>query len=164
MDDRARNELRDILSAYKARVVDSREREAKLRLTRASFIETFRKLKAERINPVLQEFVARLNEEGHEASVADQQEASDRDGHFTPSSIALRVFPARVAEAAGHAGSRIEVTFSANQHTMKVFVSSSNNSNGSTGKRGEYDTSELTVQFVVDNVLKTIREHFAVGK
>ena len=61
-------------------------------------------------------------------------------------------------------GSRIEVTFSANQHTMKVLVSSSNNANGAIGKRGDHELSELTTGFVESNVLKTIREAFAIGK
>ena len=166
MDDASKSELKGILATYRARLVDSQDREAKLRTGRATFIEVFRTLKADRIGPVLEDVVAQLNEEGHQASIIDQQEASDRNGHFTPSSIALRIVPARMGEAsAAHAGSaRIEVTFSANQHTMKVLVSSTNNANGTMGKRGEYDLAELTEQFVVSNVLKTIREGFAIGK
>ena len=166
MNDEAKSELKSILSAYKARVVDSHDREDKLRIARASFIEVFRALKAEQIAPLLEEFVVQLNEDGHEASVADQQEASDRNGHFTPSSIALRIVPLRVGDASGahSASARIEVTFSANQHTMKVLVSSSNNANGTMGKRGEHDLAELTKPFVVSNVLKTIREGFSIGK
>jgi hypothetical protein len=166
MDDEAKNELQSILATYKARLVDSQERETKLRNARASFVDVFRTLKAERIAPVLEDFVAQLNEAGHQASVVDQQEASDRNGHFTPSSIALRIVPARIGDAAAAqtGGSRIEVTFSANQHTMKVLVSSSNNANGAMGKRGEHELSELTKDFVVVNVLKTIREAFAISK
>jgi len=166
MDNDAKSELKNILAAYKARLVDGQDREAKLRSARASFIEVFRTLKAEKIGPVLQEFVAHLNDEGHQASVVDQQEAVDRNGHFAPSSIALKVVPLRMGEQpTGQSSSaRIEVTFSANQHTMKVLVSSSNNPNGSTGKRGEYDLSELTKEFVVSNVLETIREAFAIAK
>jgi len=166
MDEAAKSELKGILATYRARLVDSQDREAKLRTGRASFIEDFRTLKAERIGPVLEEVVVQLNEEGHQASVIDQQEASDRNGHFTPSSIALRIVPARMGDpsVAPSNTARIEVTFSANQHTMKVLVSSSNNANGTMGKRGEYDLTELTQEFVVSNVLKTIREGFAIGK
>jgi hypothetical protein len=164
MNNEAKSELKAILAAYRARLVDSQEREAKLRIARASFVEGFRTLKAERIGPVLDEFVVQLNEEGHEANVVDQQEATDRNGHFTPSSLALRIVPARAGDVSHTSGARMEVTFSANQHTMKVLVSSSNNANGTMGKRGEYDLAELTVAFVVSNVLKTIREGLAIGK
>ena len=166
MDNEAKTELKGILAAYRARLVDSQERETKLRVARASFIEVFRTLKAERIGPVLNEFVVQLNEEGHQASVVDQQEASDRNGHFTPSSLALRIVPARMGNGsvAHSSTARLEITFSANQHTMKVLVSSSNNANGTMGKRGEYDLDELTIEFVVSNVIKTIREGLAIGK
>ena len=166
MEHEPKNELKSILATYRARLVDGQEREAKIKAARVAFVEAFRKLKAERIAPVLEEFVAALNEGGHQASVIDQQEASDRNGQFTPASIALRVVPARLGEASTQASgsTRVEVTFSANQHTMKVLVSSSNNSNGSIGKRGDYDLAELTTQFVESNVLKTMREAFAIGK
>jgi hypothetical protein len=166
MDEEARNELKSILTTYRARLVDSQEREAKIKTARAAFVEAFRSLKAERIGPVLEEFVVQLNEAGHPASVVDQQEASDRNGHFTPASIALRIVPARIGDMAPmpSGNTRIEVTFSANQHTMKVLVSSTNNSNGTIGKRGDYELSELTTAFVENNVLKTIREAFAIGK
>jgi hypothetical protein len=45
-----------------------------------------------------------------------------------------------------------------------VLVSSSNNSNGAIGKRGDHELSELTTGFVESNVLRTIREAFAIGK
>jgi hypothetical protein len=165
MDREAKNELQSILAAYRARLVDSQEREAKIKAARTAFVDAFRSLKAEKIAPVLEEFVAQLNEAGHQASVIDQQEASDRNGQFTPASIALRIVPARAADmATPSSGTRIEVTFSANQHTMKVLVSSSNNSNGAIGKRGDHELSELTTGFVESNVLRTIREAFAIGK
>jgi hypothetical protein len=165
MDHEAENELKSILAAYRARLLDAQEREAKIKAGRAAFVDAFRSLKAEKIGPVLEEFAAQLNEAGHQASVIDQQEASDRNGKFTPASIALRVVPARIGEGATTQSiARIEVTFSANQHTMKVLVSSTNNANGSIGKRGEYELAELTTQFVGSNVLKTIREAFAIGK
>jgi hypothetical protein len=166
MDHEAKNELQSILATYRARLVDSQEREAKIKTARAAFVDAFRTLKAERIGPVLEEFVAELNEAGHQASIVDQNEASDRNGQFTPASIALRLVPARGGDMAAlpSGGSRIEVTFSANQHTMKVLVSSSNNSNGAIGKRGDHELSELTTGFVENNVLKTIREALAIGK
>jgi hypothetical protein len=163
MNEEARKELKTILASYKAKLVDRNEREAHSRLARASFIEQFRTLKAEMIGPVLNEFAVQLNGEGHAASVIDQQEPSDLHGHFIPSSVALRVVPAKIGDAPGvqTGGAVVDVTFSANQHAMKVLVSSSNNAQGSSGKRGEYDLSELTEDFVVSNVLRTIRGAFA---
>src|SRR6266851_3717497 len=38
MNDEAKSELKAILAAYRARLVDSQEREAKLRIARASFV------------------------------------------------------------------------------------------------------------------------------
>ena len=166
MDDEAKTELKSILATYRARLLDSQDREAKIKTARVTFVEAFRNLKVERIAPVLEEFVAELNEAGHQASIVDHQEASDRNVQFTPASIALRILPARIGDAAApqSGAPRIEVTFSANQHTMKVLVSSSNNSNGSVGKRGDYELAELTKEFVESNVLKTIRQAFAIGK
>ena len=103
-----------------------------------------------------------LVKDGHEAKVLDQQEPSARDGSFAPASIALRIVPTPIGEAGKQGGQApIEVKFSANQQSMKVLISSSNNSQGSSGKRGEYDLQELTEDFVVSNVLKTIQEAFA---
>jgi hypothetical protein len=165
MDHESDSELKSILAAYQARIVDAQEREAKRKADRASFIDVFRTLKAERIGPVLHDFAAQLNEHGHEASVVDQQDASDRNGRFTPASIALRVVPARIGEApVGQSGrALVEVTFSANQDAMKVVISSSNNGQGTSGKRGQYDIEEVSQDFVVSNVLKTIREAFTLG-
>ncbi len=166
MQSGAKNELKSILATYRARRLEAQEREANIRTARAAFVESFRALKAEKIGPVLDEFVAELNEAGHQASVVDQQEASDRNGQFTPASIALRITPPRIGDSPGSpaAGTRIEVTFSANQHTMKVLVSSSNNSNGTSGRRGDHELAELTTAFVEKNVLQTIREAYAIGK
>jgi hypothetical protein len=166
MDHQSENELKSILAAYHAKMVDAEEREAKRKADRVSFIDVFRTLKAERIGPVLQDFAARLNEHGHDASVVDHQDASDKNGRFTPASIALRVVPARIGDApVGQSGrALVEVTFSANQDAMKVVISSSNNGQGTSGKRGQYDLEQVTQDFVVANVLTTIREAFSVGQ
>src|SRR5947207_3332933 len=112
MDRESEDDLLSILLAYRAKMVDAEEREAKRKAARASFIDVFRSLKAERIGPVLRDFAARLNEHGHEASVVDQQDASDRNGRFAPASIALRVVPARIGDApVGQSGrTLVEVT------------------------------------------------------
>jgi hypothetical protein len=166
IDDEAKNELKSILTAYQDRLHDSQERATKTKNDRAAFVEAFRTLKTERIAPMLEDFVGQMNEAGHLASIVDQQEASDRNGQFTPASIALRVVPARIGDVAAQASgsARIEVTFAANQQTMKVLVSSSHNANGAIGKRGDYELSDLTKEFVQANVLKTIREAFAISK
>jgi hypothetical protein len=166
MDQEAKDELKSILATYQERLSDGRAREAKVKAARIAFVEAFQKVKTETIGPVLEEFAVQLNEAGHSASVVDQREASDRNGQFTPASVALRIAPARMGDMAlvPSGGARIEVTFSAHDQTMKVVVSSSNNSNGSMGKRGEYELSELTSGFVEGHVLKTIREAFAIRK
>jgi hypothetical protein len=166
MDQQAKEELKSILTAYQERLADGRAREAKVKAARAAFVEAFHKAKTDTIGPVLEEFAVQLNEAGHSASVLDQKEASDRNGRFTPSSVSLQIAPARMGDMAlvPAGGARIEVTFSAHDQTMKVVVSSSNNSNGSLGKRGEYELSELTSGFVAGHVLKTIREAFAIRR
>lgn len=166
MNEEATNELNSILVGYRTRLLDKQGREAAVKLARAAFVEAFRTLKAERIGPVLEEFVVQLNANGHQASVVDQHEASDRNGQFTPASIALRIVPARMGDTAVLPSgiTRVEVSFSANQHTMKVLVSSTNNANGTTGRRGDYDLPEITTEFIESNVLKTIREAFAISK
>jgi hypothetical protein len=166
MDDKAKDELRTILAAYKARVVDAQERDARVIAARASFVDEFRSLKVETIAPILDDFAAQLEEQGHEASVVAQEEASDRNGRFAPASIALRIVPARIGEAPAVQSNRtpIEVIFSANQHAMKVLVSSSNNGHGASGRRGDYDVAQLTTEFVVSNVLRTIRDALAVSQ
>lgn len=163
MKDDAKSELAGILSAYRARLSDSLDRQAKMKADRASFIELFRSLTTETIRPVLDDFVALLTKDGHEATILDQQEASVRDGSFAPASIALKIVPTPIGGEPGKQSSNapVEVKFSANQHSMKVLVSSSNNAHGSSGKRGEYEVSELTEDFVVSNVLKTIQDAFA---
>jgi hypothetical protein len=166
MDRESEEELKSILAAYRAKIVEAEEREARRKAARVSFIDVFRSLKAERIAPVMRDFAARLNEHGHEASVVDQQDASDRNGRFAPASISLRVIPARIGDVpVGQSGrALVEVTFSANQEAMKVVISSSNNGQGTSGKRGQYDVEEVTQDFVVSNVLKTIRDAFATGQ
>jgi len=166
MDQEAKNELTSILSAYRERVVDGQAREAKVKAARAAFVEAFARVKADIIGPVLEEFVLQLNEAGHQASMADQKEGSDRNGQFSPASMALRIVPARIGETplASSGGTRIEVTFFANEQTMKVLVSSSNNANGAIGKRGDYELADLDKRFVETHVLDTIREAFAVRK
>jgi hypothetical protein len=162
MNDDAKNQLASILAGYRARLSEALDRQAKIKADRASFIELFRNLTTGTIRPILDDFVGLLVKDGHEANVLDQQEPSARDGSFAPASIALRIVPTPIGEAGKQGGQApIEVKFSANQQSMKVLISSSNNSQGSSGKRGEYDLQELTEDFVVSNVLKTIHEAFA---
>jgi hypothetical protein len=166
MDQEAKNELTSILATYRERVVEGQRREAKVKAARAAFVEAFVRVKAEIIGPVLEEFVLQLNEAGHQASVTDQKEGSDRNGHFSPASMALRIVPARIGDMplAPSGGTRIDVTFSANEQSMKVLVSSSNNANGAIGKRGDYELADLDKRFVETHVLDTIREAFAVRR
>src|SRR6185295_14879028 len=84
MDRESEDELVNILQAYRAKMVEAEDREAKRKAARASFVDVFRSLKVDRIGPVLRDFAARLNEHGHEASVVDQQDASDKNGRFAP--------------------------------------------------------------------------------
>jgi hypothetical protein len=166
MDKEAKSELNQILAEHRARLVDSQDREAKLKTARVEFVDAFRALKIEKIGPVLAEFVEKLNEAGHPSSVVEQQEESDRNGHFTPASMSLRISPTRTADPAGSTagGTKVEVSFSANQHTMKVLVSSTSNANGTFGKRGDYELAELTTGFIESHVLKTIRAAFTPSK
>jgi hypothetical protein len=166
MDPEVKSELHGMLAAYAALVVESHEREAKTKAAQTAFVDAFRQLKVEKIRPILDEFVVDLLQGGHQATVVDQQEASDRNGQFTPSSIALRVVPARMAgaTAASSTLARVEVTFSGNSQTRKVLVSSSNNANGSIGRRGDYELEDVTPEFVQNNVLNTIRAAFTSGK
>jgi hypothetical protein len=165
MNKEVKSELDSILASYQARLVASQERDAQVKAARAGFAEAFRRLQAERIGPVLHEFAARLNEAGHQATVIDHQEGADRNGHFSPASITLSVVPARIGGTPPTStNGRVEVTFSANQHAMKVFVSSTNNSDRTSGKRGDHDLEALTTEFVGASVLNTIREGFAITK
>lgn len=167
MDKRAKDDLQEILGAYDARVVDGQKREAKLKADRASFAELFRSVKTERISPLLKDFATELNEHGHMANVLDQDEPSHQNGSFLPASIALRITPRPMVKgeaAAPVAHGPIEVKFSANQNEMKVLVSSSHNPQGGSGKRGEHELAELTDEFVVSSVLRTIREAFDAGR
>jgi hypothetical protein len=70
----------------------------------------------------------------------------------------------RTDSGAQSTNSPVEIKFSANQSAMKVLVSSSHNAHGSSGKRGEYELGELTEEFVVSNVLRTLHDALASGR
>jgi hypothetical protein len=166
MNTQAKDELKGILAAYGARIVGSQQREAKLKADRASFVELFRGLKTDMIAPILNDFAVQLNEHGHLATVLDQEEPSHRNGSFVPASIALRIVPlamSRPDSISQASNGPVEVKFSANQNEMKVLVSSSHNAQGGSGKRGEYPLADLTEEFVVRSVLRTIHEAFTEG-
>jgi hypothetical protein len=161
MNSDAKDELKGILAAYQERLVGSRNRENKMKTDQVAFTELFRDLKTKIIVPVFEDFAGQLNEYGHVASIIDQEDPSHTLGSFSPANIALRIAPTWDKSDSTHASSGpIEVKYSANQTEMNVLVSSSHNPRGSSGKRGEYKTAELTEEFVVNSVLITIREAF----
>ena len=76
--------------------------------------------------------------------------------------ISLRLNPKPFAfKSANTNRSFIEITFSANRNERKVTVSSTNtivNSNGSLGKRGEYEIDAMTADVVAEHVLRSLEE------
>jgi hypothetical protein len=162
MKTEAKSQLEKILGVYDDKVAeDARKVEVK-RAADAAFPERFAALRAETIRPAIQEFVDQLCSHGHEATAREQEESSSTTGGISFAAISLRLNPKPFAHKSVETNrSFIEITFSANRSERKVTVSSTNtivNSNGSLGKRGEYEIEAMTADVVADHVLRTLQE------
>jgi hypothetical protein len=158
----AKVQLTKILGTYDHKLAEQERTEAAKRAADAAFPSQFASLKSETIRPAIQELVDVLSGHGHEATVREQEESSSTAGGVSYAAISLRVNPKPFAHRAAEMNkSFIEVTFSANRNERKITVSSANTmltSNGSLGKRGEYDIDAVTAEIVTDHVLQTLKE------
>ena len=162
MKSEAKSQLKKILGTYDDKVAAEERKVAAKRAADAAFPERFATLRAETIRPAIQEFVDVLTGHGHEAVAREQEESSSTTGGVSFAAISLRLNPKPFAFKSTEANrSFIEITFSANRNERKVTVSSTNtivNSNGSLGKRGEYEIDAMTAEVVADHVLRTLQE------
>jgi hypothetical protein len=163
MKDDAKSQLKKIIGDYDAKLTEVERVEAARRAADVAFPERFVTFKTETIRPTLQEIADMLNENGHVASIGEQEEASTV-GVFKSAAISLRVVPKPFARKAAEANaSAIEITFSANRSERKINVSSTSTMiglGGSVGKRGEYEIDAVTADVVTHHVLQTLNEAF----
>jgi hypothetical protein len=154
--------LKNMLGAYDHNLAKQEHMEAVKRAADAAFPLRFDTLKAETIRPAMKEFVDVLNSYGHEATVREQDESSSSAGGVLSSAISLCINPKPFAhKSTPTSKNSIEITFSANRSERKVTVSSTNTmlrSNGSVGKRAEYDVDAITADVVADHVLQTLQD------
>ena len=162
MKDEAKSQLKKILGDYDEKLAEAARMDAENRAAHAAFPGRFVTLKTETIQPAIQEIADILNERGHKASVREQDESSSSAGGVSHSAISLCVNPKPFAHKSTATNKTfIEVTFSANRSERKVTVSSTNtmlNSNGTLGKRAEYEVDAITADVVTDHVLQTLQD------
>jgi hypothetical protein len=162
MKNDAKSQLTKILGTYDDRVAADERRIIAKRAADAAFPERFAVLREATLRPAIQEFVDVLTGHGHEATAREQEESSSSTGAVSFAAISLRLNPKPFAfKSAETNRSFIEVTFSANRNERKVTVSSTNtivNSNGSLGKRGEYEIDAMTADVVAEHVLRSLQE------
>jgi hypothetical protein len=158
----ATDRLKSILGAYDQNLAKQERTEAAKRAAAAAFPLRFETLKTETIRPAMKEFVDILSGYGHEATVREQDESSSSAGGVLSSAISLCINPKPFAHKSTTPSKNfVEVTFSANRSERKVTVSSINtmaNSNGTVGKRAEYDIDAITADVVADQVLQTLQD------
>jgi hypothetical protein len=158
----AQDRLKKILAAYDHNLAKQEHVEAAKRAADAAFPSRFDTLKAETIRPAIQEFVDALNAHGHEAAVREQPESSSSAGGVSRAAISLCINPKPFAHKSTATNKIvIEISFSANRSERKVTVSSTNtmmNSNGSVGKRAEYEVEAITTDVVTDHILQTLQD------
>jgi hypothetical protein len=162
--DEAKNQLKKIIGDYDDKLAEAERVDAANRAAHAAFPGRFVTLKAETIQPAIQEIADILNERGHKASVREQEESSSTEGGVKSAAISLRIVPKPFAQRPAETNPiTIEITFSANRTERKVAVSSTNtmlNQGGSVGKRGEYEIDGLTADVVASHIIQTLSEAF----
>jgi hypothetical protein len=164
MKDEAKSQLKKIIGDYDEKLAQVERVDAANRAAHAAFPGRFATLRAETIQPALQEIADLLNERGHAASVREQEDSSSAVGGVKSAAISLRVVPKPFAhKSAENNPVVIEVTFSANRSERKVAVSSTNtmmSHAGTVGKRGEYEIEAVTADVVTSHVIQTLTEAF----
>jgi hypothetical protein len=162
--DEAKSQLKKIIGDYDDKLAQAERVDAANRAAHAAFPGRFVTLKAETIQPAIQEIADILNERGHKASVREQEESSSTEGGVKSAAISLRIVPKPFAHKPAETNPiAIEITFSANRTERKVAVSSTNtmlNQGGSVGKRGEYEIDGLTADVVASHIIQTLNEAF----
>jgi hypothetical protein len=164
MKDEAKRQLKKIIGDYDEKLAEAARLDATNRAAHAAFPGRFVALRAETIQPAIQEIADLLNECDHKASVREQEESSSTEGGVKSAAISLRIVPKPFAHRSAETNPiAIEITFSANRSERKVAVSSTNtmpHESGSVGKRAEYDIEALTADVVASHVIQTLNEAF----
>jgi len=162
MKSEAKNQLEEILGKYDARLLEEERAVAAMRAAEAAFPARFATLSAETLRPALQELVDLLSAHGHVAMLIEREESSTTVGGFAHAAISLRINPKPFAHKSPETNKTfIEVTFSANRRERKVTVSSTSttiNSSGAVGKRGEYQIEAMSRDTVAEEVIRTLQE------
>jgi hypothetical protein len=157
MNEKTRDQL-DALLASNAKKVHASQVEANTkRQEEDSFLEEFKRLRAQVIRPVMQEFYDKLNGCGHDCNITEREEAVDPRRGTTSAQIELAVIPKGKKRISNNPYPC--VSFSTVTYKKLILHYKSNClGSGSAGPVAEHPLSAFTPEFVEGCILGMLKE------
>jgi hypothetical protein len=159
MNDEDAKKLRSIVEAFKEKTDAATAKKADKKSKEAAFLEAFRKVIAETIRPALEEIVAVLKANGHDATIVQSPESRATDGRSDKhESLKLTVLPKGYTRVHDH-DALPEVAFTGDTSNERIRVQVSERmpgESGGAGPRGDHALDQITSDFVVKLTLEVL--------
>ncbi len=165
LDSEIKKNLSSVLDDYDRGIGERQQAVKKTTIEEVSFVEEFKRLRAEVIRPILEEFGGELRQRGHEYEIKESESGKDDQGRTLPAYIGMAVYPKdfKRSEFTKLGADTPWVGFTAWTYEKKIAFGSSNimpGRGGSSGSSSEHKIEELTHDLVMQQVAKGLKRIF----
>ena len=151
------------MDTYEKKLKEHEKIRVSVRSEEEAFLDEFKRLRADVIRPAMEEIGNQLEARGHEVAISEREESTDSRGRTEDAKITMSFFPSDVERSVFRPDCTPSISFLTIGYKRKIRIHASNimpNRGGSGGPRGEFDTAEITGDFVEAQVLKLLKEIF----
>jgi hypothetical protein len=163
MLEKNKDQIDQLMNVYKDDLQGVMLRKEAEKVAQDDFAKNFEVVKHEIIWPVIVDVGNQLNQYGHDYHVSEQAEYVDATATFHPASITLNIYPAILGAGEHKPGAAPYISFVADRYAQKVDVMVSTmmpGQGGSVGSHGYYSISEVTKNFVENEVVDVLKNAF----
>jgi len=155
-----KKELDNIMNRFNNDFEGLKAEKAKEKADQEKFMTEFGRLKKEIIWPVIVDVGNQMNEYKHDFHVSEEKEYVDVTANYQPANITLNIYPASLDESQHKPKCTPYISFIANRYAKKIGVMVSTMmpaEGGVIGSHGEYEPSQITVEFVEKEILDVLK-------
>jgi len=160
MQENTRSELDNLMKQYDQDLAGLKSKKEAEQSAQNVFMAEFKRLEKEVIWPVLVDVGNQLNSYGHDYHVSQDDEYVDATAHYQPASITFSIYPATVDRSFYKPESTPYISFVANQYAQRIGIMVSTfmpDQGGTIGSHGEFETSQITKEFVESEIVNVLK-------
>jgi len=155
-----KTELDSLMTRYSQDLNGLKTKKEAEKTAQNAFVVEFTRLEKDVIWPVLVDVGNQLNAYGHDYHVSQDEESVDATAHCRPASITFNIYPATVDRSFYKPESTPYISFVSNQYARKIGITVSTfmpNQGGVIGSHGDFEPSQITKEFVEQEIVNVLK-------